>query len=158
MVAILGNHTSNWDAIWSVILKYVIEDRPIGWVMKDNAFRFPFRAVLLWLGCIPVKRHAPEGFVEQVSRKFMAGKFAAISITPEGTRRKVDRWKTGFYRIAVECGGIPIVPTFIDYKRKVMGVGPALWPSGDYDADMRVLAKFYGGVAARHPEFASEAR
>ncbi len=157
MVAILGHHTSNWDAIWSITLKYVIEDRPIGWMMKDNAFRFPFRTMLLWLGCIPVTRDAPEGFVKHVSRKFMDGKFAAISIAPEGTRAKVERWKTGFYRIAVECG-VPIVPTFIDYKRRVMGVGPVIWPTGDYDADMRELARFYGGVTPRHPELASDVR
>ncbi len=157
MVAILGQHTSNWDAIWTITLKYVLIDRPVGWVMKDNAFRFPFRSLLRWLGCIPVSRDTPEGFVKQVSQQFMNGKLCAVSIAPEGTRRRVDRWKTGFYRIAVECG-VPIVPVFLDYKRRVMGAGPIVWPSGDYDADMRVLARFYQQVTPRHPELASEVR
>jgi len=157
MVAILGQHTSNWDAIWTIALKYVLIDRPVGWVMKDTAFRFPFRTLLLWLGCIPVSRKSPEGFVEQVSRQFMAGKLCAVSIAPEGTRNRVDRWKTGFYRIAEECG-VPIVPVFLDYKRRVMGAGPIVWTTGDYDADMRELARFYATVTPRHPELASEVR
>ena len=157
MVAILGQHTSNWDAIWTITLKYVLIDRPVGWVMKDTAFRFPFRSVLLRLGCIPVSRDTPDGFVKQVSRQFMAGRLCAVSIAPEGTRRKVDRWKTGFYRIAEECG-VPIVPVFLDYKRRVMGAGPIVWPTGDYDADMRELSRFYQTVTPRHPELASEVR
>lgn len=157
MVAILGHHTSNWDAIWCIALKYVLEDRPVGWIMKDNAFRFPFRSALLWLGCIPVTRDAPEGFVKQVSRKFMEGRFSVLGLAPEGTRTKVERWKTGFYRIAMECS-VPIVPAFIDYKRRVLGVGPPIWPTGDYEADMHEIARFYGGVTPRRPESASEVR
>jgi 1-acyl-sn-glycerol-3-phosphate acyltransferase len=157
IVCILGKHTSNWDGVWCVALMFAMEDRPVGWVMKDVAFRFPFRTVLRWLGAIPVNRHAPEGFVKQASERFMEGKSSMLCIAPEGTRGKVGQWKTGFYRIAQECD-VPIMLGFLDYGRRVGGVGPVIWPTGDYDADMRKIAEFYNAITPRNPDSVSEIR
>lgn len=157
MVAILGHHTSNWDGVWCVVVKYVVEDRPVAWIMKDTAYKFPFRAALDWLGCIPVNRRAPEGFVEQAARRFMESDSVVLSITPEGTRKRTDQWKSGFYRIAQACD-IPIVPVYLDYKRREFGTGTPFWPSGDYTADMHRLAEFYAGRTPRNPELAGDIR
>lgn len=155
MVCILGKHTSNWDGVWCVALMFAMDDRPVGWIIKDVAFRFPFRRLLRWLGAIPVNRHAPEGFVSQASRKFVEGDSSILCIAPEGTRRKAEKWKTGFYRIAQESDA-PIILGFLDYKRGISGVGPIIWPTGDYDADLRQIADFYRDITPRNPEFASE--
>ena len=70
---------------------------------------------------------------------------------PEGTRGKAGGWKTGFYNIALKAG-VPMVPGFMDYERKVVGLGPAMTPSGDYEKDLAVLAAFYAPVTPKHPE------
>ena len=157
MVCILGKHTSNWDGVWCVALMFAMDDRPVGWILKDVAYKFPFRTVLRWLGAIPVNRRAPEGFVGQASRKFVEGNSSILCIAPEGTRRKAERWKTGFYRIAQESNA-PIILGFLDYERRVGGVGPLIWPTGDYDADMRRIADFYRDIVPRVPDYASEIR
>ncbi len=157
MICILGKHTSNWDGVWCVALMFAMEDRPVGWIVKDIAFRFPFRRLLRWLGAIPVNRKAPEGFVTQASQRFVEGNASMLCIAPEGTRGKADKWKTGFYRIAQECNA-PIILGYLDYRRRVGGVGPLVWLSGDYDADLRKIAAFYENITPRHPEFASEIR
>jgi len=72
-------------------------------------------------------------------------------LAPEGTRKKVTRWKTGFYHIA-RGAGVPIVLSFLDYARKEGGLGPVFYPTGDFEADMREILAFYAGVTGRHPE------
>ncbi len=74
-----------------------------------------------------------------------------MAIAPEGTRKKVTHWKTGFYHIA-QGAQVPIAFAFIDYKRKVVGMGPTMIPSGDIQADMEIIRDFYSKVHARHPE------
>jgi 1-acyl-sn-glycerol-3-phosphate acyltransferase len=74
-----------------------------------------------------------------------------VVITPEGTRRLVKQWKKGFYLIALEAK-VPIVLSFIDYREKTGGIGPVLYPSGDYNKDMELIYRFYGSKMARHPE------
>ena len=73
------------------------------------------------------------------------------AVPPEGTRSKGDGWKTGFYHIA-SGAGVPIVLGYIDYRRKVAGLGPAFTPTGDIEADFREFAEFYRGVTPKYPD------
>ena len=73
-----------------------------------------------------------------------------LTIVPAGTRKRVIRWKTGFYHIA--CGaGVPIVLGFMDYRRKAGGIGPTVHPTGNLEADMETIQAFYDGVTGKHP-------
>jgi 1-acyl-sn-glycerol-3-phosphate acyltransferase len=75
----------------------------------------------------------------------------ALVIAPEGTRKRSENWRSGFYRIATDAG-VPIVLTYIDFDAKVAGIGPTLHPTGDIDADMESIRQFYGPIRGLHPE------
>ena len=75
-------------------------------------------------------------------------------VPPSGTRSKVLYWKTGFYHIA-NGAGVPIVLGFLDYGRKVGGVGPMVIPTGDIEADMKEIRAFYADITAKYPEKSS---
>ena len=143
-------HTSNWDfpVAMSAMLALGLDAR---WMGKHSLFRPPLGPVMRWFGGLPVRRDAAGGVVEQMVEQFERQERLVLGIAPEGTRKRVVQWKTGFYRIAV-AAGVPIVPVSFDYARKVVGIGPALYPSGDQEADLRTLRGFYRDVTARNPE------
>ena len=78
-------------------------------------------------------------------------------MAPEGTRKKVPYWKTGFYQIAVRAG-VPIALGYLDYQRRIAGIGPVLTPCGDPEADLEIIRKFYAGIVCKHPGNAGEIR
>ena len=142
-------HTSNWDfaAMLAITWKAGI---PVRWLGKSQAFDNPLGFVPRWLGGIPVNRDAPQGMAKALSEELEAMPGAVLILAPEGTRKKTDRWKSGFYRIARDAG-LPIVPGFIDSKTRTLGLGPALELSGDVSADMDVLRAFYEGKKGVRP-------
>jgi len=89
--------------------------------------------------------------VAQSIKQFNQNERLILTIAPSGTRKKVKKWKTGFYYIA-QGANVPIVLGFLDYRRKVGGLGPTIYPTGDVDADMKTIRAFYSGVTGRYPE------
>lgn len=151
---IITTHTSNWDLIvgltgWS-ILSYGFWLIKPSWIGKREAFLGPLGPFMKWIGGIPVDRGARQRTVEQIIQAFDSREELVMAITPEGTRKKAERWKTGFYYIA-QGAEVPIVLGFIDYQRKAMGIGPIITPCGDIQADMEIIRDFYGDVQAKHP-------
>jgi 1-acyl-sn-glycerol-3-phosphate acyltransferase len=149
-VVIGAPHTSNWDFPLSMLIAFSYKI-PLQWLGKDSLFRFPFGLMFRWMGGIPVDRSKRQGKVEQTVAMFNERERLYVMIAPEGTRKKVAEWKTGFYYIALGAG-IPIVPGFLDYKRKAGGLAAPVMPTGNIDADMKVIRGFYAGVTGRHPE------
>jgi 1-acyl-sn-glycerol-3-phosphate acyltransferase len=152
---IIVTHTSNWDFIvgltgWS-ILSYGFSMTKLSWIGKAELFRGPLGVFLKWMGGVPIERGARRNAVAQVIEAFRSHEKLVMGIAPEGTRKKVTHWKTGFYYIA-QGAQVPIVFAFFDYKRKVVGIGPAMIPSGDIQADMEVIRDFYSKVHARYPD------
>jgi 1-acyl-sn-glycerol-3-phosphate acyltransferase len=98
-------------------------------------------------------RNAVEGAVDLMNQ----AERIMFVISPEGTRRKTDHWKTGFYWIA-HGANVPMVCGFLDYKHKRSGVGPVIIPTGDIDADCALIFDFYRNITALHPEKASDMR
>jgi 1-acyl-sn-glycerol-3-phosphate acyltransferase len=121
------------------------------WVGKDTLFRGPFAWLFKKLGGIPVNRRARENFVEQMVAAFRSQETLRLAIVPEGTRQAAPHWKTGFYYIALGAG-VPIVLGYDDYRRKVVGLGPTILPTGDIHADMERIRTFYAGTVGKHPE------
>jgi 1-acyl-sn-glycerol-3-phosphate acyltransferase len=152
---IIVTHTSNWDLIvgltgWS-ILSYGFSTTMLSWLGKAEMFRGPLSSFLKWIGGVPIKRRSQHNAVEQSIQAFRSREKLVMAIAPEGTRKKATHWKTGFYYIA-QGARVPIVFGFFDYKRKVVGIGPAIIPSGDIQADMEIIRDFYSKVHARYPD------
>jgi len=148
-VVIAAPHTSNWDLPIMLAVSYVLGIRP-AWLGKKELFRWPFGGVMRWLGGLPVDRRVRENHVQQAVAAFATADRLFLVIPPSGTRHKAAHWKSGFYHIA-RGAGVPVLCTFLDYTRKVGGIGPPVVPSGDIKADMDVIRAFYAGVEGRYP-------
>lgn len=149
-VVIAAPHTSNWDAVIMMVAARVY-GLPLAWFVKDSWFVFPMGALMRRLGGVPIDRSARHGVVEQAIARLQASDRLALAVPPEGTRGRAPHWKTGFYHIA-RGAGVPIVLGYIDYGRKVAGLGPAFRPTGDLEKDFEVFRDFYSKVQARYPE------
>ncbi len=149
-VLIAAPHTSNWDfpIVMSIALALGLDAH---WIGKHTLFRWPLGRLLHWLGGIPVVRSEQRGVVAQMVDAFEGHDRLVFAVAPEGTRKQVDRWKTGFYHIALGAA-VPIFPAYFDYPRKVVGVGPPLMPSGDLEADIESLKAFYASFTGKNPE------
>lgn len=152
MVIIVAPHTSNWDFVvgFGVYLALDLEAR---WFGKHTLFRWPIGPLLRRFGGIPIEREGDGAadVVDRSVREFESRERLLLALTPEGTRRKVDEWKSGFYRIAVRTG-VPIVPVGFDYRRHEVIVFPPFRPTGDWAADIPRIKAIFGGVTARHPQ------
>jgi len=143
-------HTSNWDFVIIVAIASKL-NLNIYWMGKQQLFRGPIGWVAKWLGGIPIDRSKTNNVVDQMVDVFNEAKDLWLLIAPEGTRKRVPRWKTGFYHIAKE-GQIPIVLSFIDYVEKRCGLGETFRTTDDMKADLTFLQAHYGQYAAKHPE------
>lgn len=151
-----AHHTSGSDLLLTLLLMLAANLR-FQWIAKDSAFRGLLGPPMRLLGGVPVTRGAASNFVGQVVDAFGRAERLQIAILPEGTRGRTSHWKTGFYYIALGAG-VPIIMGYADYRRKVVGLGPQLEPSGDIEADFQVLAQFYQGITARYPARQGEVR
>jgi 1-acyl-sn-glycerol-3-phosphate acyltransferase len=155
-VLIAAPHTSNWDLPFMLAAAYVLGIRP-AWLGKRQLFRWPFGGFMRWLGGIAIDRSASHNVVQQAIERFAAADGLSLVVPPSGTRRRATHWKSGFYHIA-RGARVPIVCTFLDYRRKVAGIGPVVRPSGDVRADMEIIRRFYADVVGRHPELTTPVR
>ncbi len=148
-VVIGAPHTSAKDFFAMLLLTTSLGVK-FHWVAKDTLFWGPMGYIARLFGGIPVNRREQTGFVERMATLFQERTVLRLAIIPEGTRRRTDYWKTGFYYIA-RAANVPIVMGFADYKRKTVGLGPSLIPTGDIQADMRIIREFYTDVTGRYP-------
>jgi 1-acyl-sn-glycerol-3-phosphate acyltransferase len=149
-------HTSNWDFIMMLLIMNAL-GLQLNWVGKDSLFNGSFGSLMRRLGGIPVDRSARNGFVDQMVAEFNRRESMILVIAPEGTRGKSKYWKTGFYYIALGAR-VPIALGYVDYALKTGGIGTSLQPSGDVQADMLPIARFYSGITGKHPKLQGEIR
>lgn len=149
-VMIGAHHTTNWDAPIAIAMVFAFRLKAY-WLGKHTAFRWPFAGILRWLGGIPIDRTKSADVVGQMIEEMKKRAELVLLLAPEGTRKKVTRWKTGFYHIA-RGAGVPIVLSFLDYARKEGGLGPVFNPTGNFETDMAEILKFYSTVTGKHPE------
>ena len=146
----LGPHTS-----WRDLLIGLISQRAIGvkirYIAKHTLFRFPLGILLRSLGGSPVNRSIRSGLVDQVVELYKSHEDYHLCITPEGTRERVSRFRTGFYRIAIQAG-VPLVLAKFDYASKTLTFSDPFFPSDDKDADFDKIYAFFDGVLGYHPE------
>lgn len=140
-VLIGAPHTSNWDGIWGMVWRVSTGTR-INFFAKRSLFWFPLNCILRILGGVPIDRDRAGGAVQQAIDLINTHSPIIFGLSPEGTRRNTEYWKSGFYRIA-EATGVPVILGFFDYQRKRIGVGSVLHLTGDRDADLDVIRKVY---------------
>jgi 1-acyl-sn-glycerol-3-phosphate acyltransferase len=148
-VIIAAPHTSNWDLPLMLAVAWVLGIRP-AWLGKRELFRWPFGRFMRRLGGLPVDRRGRQNLVQQAVARFDAADRLHLVIPPSGTRSRATHWKSGFYHIA-RGARVPVVCAFLDYRRKVGGIGPVLAASGHVGADMARIRAFYAGIHGRFP-------
>lgn len=151
-VVIGAHHTSNWDFVLFIAAKFILRLNA-RWFGKHSIFRWPFGALMRYWGGIPIRRHLKLNTVEQAIEAFAEHRQFILVLSPEGTRRKVERWKSGFYHIA--CGaGVPIVPAALDFQHRRIVIGAPFQPTGNEEADLRQLLAFYRPYVPKNPDYA----
>lgn len=149
-VLIAAPHTSNWD--FPIMLLVVLKLRlRLYWMGKHSLFPFPLGALMRWLGGIPIDRSRSNKTVDQIVELYGQQDDLVILIPPEGTRRKVEKWKTGFYHIANNAG-VPILMGYLDAVPKEAGLADFFEPTGDVDKDMADIRAFYAAKTGIRPE------
>ncbi|MGQ0586345.1 MAG: 1-acyl-sn-glycerol-3-phosphate acyltransferase [Gammaproteobacteria bacterium] len=144
-------HTSNWDGVLAVCTVLALELR-IGLFVKHTAFENRFiGGILRGVDAIPIDRSASGGVIAQTVDAFHDREHLVIGIAPEGTRKRVEKWKRGFHLIAHEAQ-VPVVCAYIDYGRKVVGTGLQMRTTGDYAADLERIQAFYRIIEPKRPE------
>lgn len=150
-VLIAAPHTSNIDfflalyVMWSIKLK-------ANYLIKKEWFRWPLGGFFRWTGGIPVDRtNNTQQFVEDLTTSLKSKEDSGLLFTPEGTRSRVVKWKTGFYRIAIALK-LPIMLAYADYEKKKVCIGELYYPTGDLEKDLEELEGFYTDVKAKFPE------
>jgi 1-acyl-sn-glycerol-3-phosphate acyltransferase len=148
-VVVGAHHTSNWDGLVMVTMALIWRLR-LNWLGKHTLFRPPLGWLMRLTGGLPINRSTTRNAVEQVIEMFKERDKMVLVIAPEGTRKPVNHWKTGFYYIALGAK-VPIVLGYVDYQRKAAGVGRTIYPSGDIETDMAKIRDFYQDITPRHP-------
>ena len=148
-VMIAAPHTSNWDFPIMMFIAFKLRAK-LYWMGKDAIFSWPFGRLFKWLGGIPIDRSRANNVVAQSIAQFARNDRLVLTVPPAGTRKRVLNWKTGFYHIA-SGAGVLIALGFLDYKKKIGGIGPFLQPTGDIEADMVVIRSFYQDISGRYP-------
>lgn len=149
-IVICAPHTSIEDFVIGRCF-FWMEGRSVKFLIKKEFFKTPLlRWCLRKMGGIPVDRSKGNNMVQKTAAVFRKYDELNIVITPEGTRKRVEKWKRGFYYIA-ELAQVPVVLGFIDFKTRKCGYGPVLHPSGDFDKDWIMIEDFYRGMQGKVP-------
>ena len=150
MIVIAAPHTSNWDWAVAMASQFALGIR-INYLIKDTAFWWPVSIFLSLTGGVPVNRREPVGMADDVARRIAQADRVVMVITPEGTRSRVEKWKTGFLRIA-QAAQVPIVQVSWDYPSKTLMLGPVAVLSGDIETDITTIRQYYRQFTGCNPE------
>ena len=149
----ISQHTSNWDGIFAIFGTFSLGIRP-RWLAKDKLFKGILGPIMRWAGGIEIDRSKNANVVEQVTAQFAKEEQLWLFVAPEGTRKKAEYWRTGFYYIALNTQ-VSIVKGIIDYKYKQVGIADQMMPSGDIEADLDIFRAWYADHHPKYPENAA---
>lgn len=150
MVIAVGPHTSAWDVVVGLSARSSIPIKHAYFLGKKELFDGPFGWFFRSIGGTPVDRFSSQGMVQQVAEKFKQHEQFRLAMSPEGTRKKVDKLRTGFYYIAKEAG-VPILLTGLDFGKKEVIIGELLTPT-DEAKDFQKIIAFFAGVEGKNKE------
>jgi len=149
-VVIAAPHTSNWDFPLGILAAKAV-NLDIYWMGKHALFRWPWGWFFRALGGMPVFREQSLNLSQEMTKLFAGSERLVLALAPEGTRKKTDHWKTGFYYIA-RAAHVPIVLGYLDHGHKQVGIGGAFYPGNDIEADFNLIRQFYKNKRGKIPE------
>lgn len=149
-------HTSNWDGLWMLLTAWAFGVRPV-WMVKHEWTKGAVGGIVKALGGMGIDRSRSQNTVDEVVQQFASRDHLALVIAPEGTRRKAEYWKAGFYWMA-HGANVPLVLSFLDYPHHRLGIGGTITPTGDIEADMERIWAFYRQITPRDPDKKSDMR
>lgn len=149
-VMIVVPHTS-WHDFYLGIFTRAILRLEMNFVAKKELFRFPFGFYFKWMGGAALDRTGGLNRVEAIAKLFEQRKTFRLAIAPEGTRKKVTEWKTGFYYISLQAK-VPIVPVAFDWGLKTVRLDKPFYPSGNLEHDLPLLQAYFKNVKGKVPE------
>ncbi len=149
-VLIAAPHTSNWDFIVGIAAKLALRLH-VQFLGKDSLFRFPLGPLMRTLGGVPVDRSNSNDVVSAMVQEFARRDRMLLALAPEGTRKRVERWRTGFYHIA-HGAAVPIVPVALNWERRAIQIGAPFTTTGDADGDLGILQAGFASVRGRRPK------
>lgn len=155
-VLIAAPHTSNWDFPLMLLFAAAFDIR-IKWMAKHSLFRPPMGPFMRAMGGLPIVRHENRNIVDTFVAEFASVEPLVLVVPAEGTRKRTEYWKSGFYHIARQAK-VPIVPSLLDWGEKRGGFGPALIPTGDTVQDMQYFRDFYRGMTGKFPDMVGAIR
>jgi 1-acyl-sn-glycerol-3-phosphate acyltransferase len=150
LVIIAAPHTSNWDFVIGISAKLALGLR-VTFLGKDSLFRFPLGVLMRAWGGIPVDRDESHDVVSGIVEEFRRRDRLVLALAPEGTRKRVDRWRTGFYHIA-HGAGVPIVTVAFNFGEHAIQIGAPFETSGDMERDLVELHARFAGITGRRPK------
>lgn len=146
-VIAVAPHTSNWDFVVGAAAMFALDLR-LAFLGKHTLFRWPFGGLFRWMGGIPVDRTSPHGVVGASIEAFSRVERRILAIAPEGTRRHVGHFRSGFLQIA-RGARVPVLLASLDYAARVVRLGPAFDPGEDVEADRRRTEAFFAPVRGK---------
>ena len=141
MVMIAAPHSSGWDAVWGMAIKAAMGVE-IVFIGKAELFKGPLGWVLRKLGGRPVDRSAPGDIIEQIAVQIRNAEKMCFVLAPEGTRKRVQHWKPGFWKIARKAE-VPVCCAWFHYPNKTIGIGPLVELTDSFENDMKRIREFY---------------
>jgi 1-acyl-sn-glycerol-3-phosphate acyltransferase len=147
VVVAVAPHSSNWDFVHALAAVFALRLR-VAFIGKHTLFAGLLGRFMHWVGGLPVNRGRPEGIADEVAHALRAADAMWLGVAPEGTRAAGAAFKSGFYRIAL-AAQVPILPVFIDYRRKVIGILPPLLPREPVDEGVAVVRTLLLGHGCR---------
>ena len=151
IILVAGPHTSNWDFLLALVFIFGL-NLNVFWIGKHTLFKNGFSKIMRKLGGIPVDRASPELLMNEVSHIIKKQQGVIIAISPEGTRKKVERLKSGFLRIAKTTNS-QILLAGIDFESKLIHLGKLFKPSGNTESDLLNVHKYFRQFKGKRPEF-----
>lgn len=149
-IIIAAPHTS-WQDFPIAIMSKFIKSTKVNYIGKASLFKPPFGFLFRWLGGSPVDRSKSNDRVQAIINLFDAHEEYILGMSPEGTRKKVEKWKTGFYYIA-KGAKVPIAMATLDFKRKEIKISEPFYPTDDMEADFKYFHEYFDGVEGKKPD------
>lgn len=150
-IVIVVPHTSWVDFIIGSLVRSILREK-INYIGKKSLFNPPFGWFFRWMGGAPIDRSKNNNKVEAIRQIFEQRKEFRLALAPEGTRKKVKQWKTGFYYIA-KTAAVPIVLVAFDYSKKEVKISAPHYTTDDMEEDFKKYYQFYKGVIGKVPEY-----
>jgi 1-acyl-sn-glycerol-3-phosphate acyltransferase len=150
-VVIIAPHTSWKDFPMGIAFRSVLKINHSKYLGKEELFKGPFGFLFRWLGGTPVNRFSKQGVVDQVVEKFNTTDHLLIALSPEGTRKKVDKLRTGFYHIAKKAN-VPIIMVGLDYSKKELSIAEPFYATGNETEDFKKIIRFFAPIKGEKPE------